>query len=332
MLDFSIIVPVYNRPDEIDELLASLQKQTDKKFEVVVVEDGSTVKCDDIVKKYSDSLDISYYYKENEKPAIARNFGMKHARGNYFIFFDSDCIIPPSYFEVIRKELTDNYVDAFGGPDMAASDFNNTQKAISYTMTSFLTTGGIRGKGEKIDKFYPRSFNMGVSKKVFESMGGFPVIKMHPGEDMVYAIEIIKRGFKTRLITEAKVYHKRRTRLRDFYRQVFKFGKTRIIISNVYPETFKVFYLFPSAFIIGTLLLMLLTILNPFFLAPIAFYILLVFLHSWYCNNLVAGFLSVIAVFLQHAGYGMGVLRTVFEVYVLKKDEYGVLKNKFYPE
>lgn len=330
MTDFSIIVPVFNRPDEIEELLASLAQQTDKKFEVVVVEDGSTIRCDAVIEKYSSIITINYYYKKNERPAIARNYGMARARGNYFLFFDSDCILPPDYIETLRKELAENRLDAFGGPDMASKDFNTDQKAISYAMTSFFTTGGIRGGGEKISKFYPRSFNMGVSREVYEKVGGYPIVKMHPGEDMVFAIEIIRQGFTTGLISGAKVFHKRRTKLSQYYSQVFKFGKTRIIISKVYPETFKLFYLLPTAFMLGTLGLLLLSLYSLWFLVPIVLYALVVFLHSAFINGLKVGALSVLTAYIQHFGYGMGVLRAITDVFVLKKDEYGVLKDGFY--
>jgi glycosyltransferase involved in cell wall biosynthesis len=284
MLKLSIIVPVYNRPEELNELLESLAEQTFKDFEIIIVEDGSTEKSDNIVEKFNGKLNIKYFYKANEKPAIARNFGMKKATGNYFLFFDSDCIVPPQYMEKVTKAIAIDYVDAFGGPDRAHESFSKVQKAINYAMTSFVTTGGIRG-GEKIDKFYPRSFNMGLSQKVFEETGGFPVTKMHPGEDMVLSIEIIKRGFKTRLIKEAYVYHKRRTSLKIFFRQVYKFGKVRYIMSEFYPETFKLFYLFPGLFTVGTTGLLLLSVFNLFFLIPVGLFAVIVFIDSLLKNK-----------------------------------------------
>jgi len=328
----SIIIPVYNRPDEIEELLESMSLQTDLDFEMVIVEDGSAIKCDMIVDKYKDKLRIKYLFKINEKPAIARNYGMQHATGDYFIFLDSDCIIPAHYIANVKKELENNYVDAFGGPDNAHSTFSTLQKAINYSMTSVITTGGIRGD-EKIDKFYPRSFNMGISKKVFEDTGGFPITKMHPGEDMVFAIEIIKRGFKTRLIKDAYVFHKRRTSLPVFYKQVFRFGKTRIIISKFYPETFKIFYLLPSAFALGSLFLLLLAFWKVAFILPLIFFALIILLHSFYMNkNLSVAFLSVTTTFYQLFGYGFGALDSFIKMYILKKDEYNILEKGFYPK
>ncbi|NJM14431.1 MAG: glycosyltransferase [Bacteroidales bacterium] len=332
-MKFSIIIPVYNRPDEIKELLESLLQQTDKAFEVIVVEDGSTLKSEDICAQYADRIDIKYFYKKNEKPAIARNYGMARASGDFFVFFDSDCIIPPHYFQTIRKELTKNYVDAYGGPDRAHDSFNTLQKSISYSMTSFLTTGGIRGGGEKVDKFYPRSFNLGLSKKIFEEMGGFPVIKMHPGEDMVLAIELIKRGYTTRLIKDAFVFHKRRTSLKQFYAQVFRFAKTRVIMSKIYPHTFKIFYTFPSLFLLGMPLLLILSYWSLLFIVPVALFVLLIFLDSLAKNkSLAVAFNSIISSFYQQFAYGMGFLKTAIEVHFLKYDEFNVFKTKFYQE
>ncbi len=331
MLQFSIIVPVYNRPDEIEELLDSLVKQSNKDFELIVVEDGSTIKCEDIVESFKDKLNVKYFYKENEKPAIARNFGMSKASGNYFLFFDSDCILPDNYMGLIHHELKIDYVDAYGGPDNAHPSFTTIQKAINYSMTSVVTTGGIRGSAEKIDKFYPRSFNLGLSKEVYEKTGGFPITKMHPGEDMVLAIEIIKRGYRTRLVKNAFVYHKRRTNLKQFYRQVYKFGKTRVIMSKVYPDTFKIFFIFPTLFVLGCLFLILMSFLSIYFLAPIAIFTVAVFLESLVKNkSLTVAIISVVTTVTQMLGYGVGFLKTAIEVHLLKKDEYGVFSKPFY--
>ena len=218
-LKFSFIIPVYNRPNEVEELLESLSKQTNKNFEVVIVEDGSDLKSDAIVEKYKQQLDISYYFKENTGPGISRNYGFERAQGNYCIFLDSDCILPRHYFETVQNELANNYVDAFGGPDRAHKSFSKLQKAINYSMTSFFTTGGIRGGKKKLDKFFPRSFNMGYSREVFDKTQGFS--KLRFGEDIDMSIRIIENGFHTRLIPEAYVYHKRRTNLRQFFKQVF---------------------------------------------------------------------------------------------------------------
>ncbi len=328
---FSVIVPVFNRPDEVEELLLSLSKQTQKNFEIVIVEDGSEEKCDKVAEKYSDILKLKYLYKKNEKPAIARNHGAKHAEGDYFIFFDSDCIIPPEYFNTVNSALEKNYTDAYGGPDAASPDFNNLQKAISYSMTSFFTTGGIRGSGEKLDKFYPRSFNMGISKKAYNTIGGFPETKMHPGEDMVFSIEILKHGFETQRIEKAFVYHKRRNTLKTFFKQVYNFGKTRLIISQKYPETFKIFYFAPSIFTIGTLFFLISGFFCTYSLIPILFYALLVFFDSSLKNkNPAVAFLSVITSFYQLIAYGTGFLISFWKVKIIKKDEFNVLKKGFY--
>ena len=324
---FSLIVPVFNRPDEIRELLESLTKQTFTDFEIIIVEDGSQIDCKSVVNEYTTQLDIKYFYKKNERPAIARNYGVERAQGQYVIFVDSDVIVPDRYLEIVDSELSKDPVDAYGGPDAAAPDFNNLQKAISYSMTAFLTSGKIRS-GQKIDRYYPRSFNMGVKRQVFNEVGGFPVTKMWPGEDMVFAIEIIRRGYRTKLIPQAYVYHKRRNTIKSFFRQVLHFGKTRYIISRVYPETFKIFYLFPSAFTLGTLGLLALSLWQWWLSLFIVAYALLVGIDSLIKNKSlsVAG-LSIITAFVQHFGYGLGFIIAIFE-----GDKYGVFDKGFYPK
>jgi glycosyltransferase involved in cell wall biosynthesis len=321
-------VPVYNRPDEIKELLESLSRQTFKNYELVLVEDGSSIPCEEEIARYKDKLNIRYFFKENAGPSKARNFGMEKARGDYFLFCDSDCILPPEYFEQIDRELKTNETDAFGGPDRAHPDFNNLQKATSYAMTSFLTTGGIRGGKKKVDKFYPRSFNMGISREVFEKVGGFPNTRMHPGEDMVFTIDIMREGFKTRLFEDAFVYHKRRTSLAKFKKQVFNFGYTRVIISKLYPETFKIFYAFPSLFIIGNILLLILGIVYPIFFIPLAAYILLLFLDSLIRErSIYVAFLSIATSLTQIWAYGTGFLKGWWDVHIRGRDKFDVVNN-----
>ena len=247
---FSIIIPVYNRPDEIKELLESLSiSDYNNEYEIVIIEDGSSISCKDEVQKFETKLNISYYFKENSGPGDSRNFGMKVAKGDYFIIFDSDCIIPKQYLTEVEKELIQNYVDCYGGSDAALDSFSDVQKAINFAMTSFLTTGGIRGGSEKINKFQPRSFNMGLSKKAFESSNGFGNI--HPGEDPDLTIRLWKLGFETRLFSNAFVYHKRRIDWDKFSTQVNKFGKARPILNSWYPEYSKLTFFFPTLFILG---------------------------------------------------------------------------------
>jgi len=194
-MDYSVIVPVYNRPDEIDELLHSLTKQTYKDFEVIIIEDGSDLRCDHIVEEYSDQLIIQYFYKTNSGQGFSRNFGFEKAKGDYFIVFDSDCLVPPHYFEAVNRALTFHGYDVWGGPDRAHSSFTPIQKAISYSMTSFFTTGGIRGRKNHIGTFHPRSFNMGISREVYEKTGGYRITRM--GEDIEFSLRIIENDFKT---------------------------------------------------------------------------------------------------------------------------------------
>ena len=317
---FSFIVPVYNRPDEIDELLESLTKFTSSiPFEIVIVEDGSTIPCGNIIEKYKDELTISYYFKPNSGPGDSRNYGMKVAKGDYFIILDSDCIIPQDYLTHVQMSLDAEYVDCFGGPDAALDSFSDIQKAINFTMTSFLTTGGIRGGSEKVDKFQPRSFNMGLSKIAFEASKGFGNI--HPGEDPDLSIRLWNLGFKTKLIKSAFVYHKRRISWEKFQVQVNKFGKARPILNSWYPEHKKITFWFPTLFLIGFIFSVLLTFFNlPFFLALYGFYFLLLFITSLSFNkNLKIALYSLWATIIQFYGYGKGFLLSYFKISILKQ-------------
>ena len=330
---FSIIVPVYNRPDELKELIYSLTQQTFSDFELVVIEDGSTDKADQVVNAYASEIAIQYEFKENAGPAIARNRGMELARGNYFLFIDSDCIAPEDWLELLAEALGEQPVDAFGGPDLAAPDFNLLQKAISFAMTSFFTTGGIRGGKKQVDKFHPRSFNMGIRREIFETIGGFPVTRMHPGEDMVFTLEIIRRGYSTALFPDAGVYHKRRNTLRSFYRQVFRFGRTRYVISRIYPETRRWVFWMPSLMVLAGLLLLLFSWFLPWLLLIPGAYFLLIFVAAALPTNCTQlGLLAMLTSAIQIVAYGLGFLQSVLEIKILRRDVYGVLKSGFYPE
>lgn len=316
-LQLSLIVPVYNRPDEVRELLESLARQTDKDFELILVEDGSSIRAEAVAKTYADRVNLKYFYKENQGPAIGRNFGIEKASGNYFIFVDSDCILPPQYVAEVKRYLREEFVDAFGGPDSADESFSTLQKATNYAMTSLLTTGGIRGKKKRIDRFYPRSFNMGISQAVVDKLGGFPVVRLHPGEDMIFSIQIVQAGFGTALFPEAFVYHKRRTSLGKFYRQVYKFGFVRVIISQLYPETFKLFYAAPTVFLLGHLLLLGASLRMPFLLGLPLLYAGLVFFHALLTEkNISVAVLAILTSYTQLFGYGMGFLRASLNKYL----------------
>ena len=324
-LSISFVVPVFNRPDEMQELLQSLSLQTDTDFEIIVVEDGSTNKSDDVCSSFSDRLNIQYFFKENSGPGLSRNYGVERASGNYCIFVDSDCVIPSFYVERVRAFLLKNPVDAFGGPDAADENFSNLQKAINYAMTSFFTTGGIRGSSEKLEKFHPRSFNMGITKEVYEKTGGFPTIRFAyakaAGEDLDLSIQILKMGFKTALISDAFVYHKRRTSLKQFARQVYNFGVARITISKRHPKTLKILHFAPALFVIGSLFLLLLSILiHALFFVPLLIYMLVVFTDASVQNrSLSIGSLAVMTSFVQLFGYGLGFIKAYFIQHVLEK-------------
>lgn len=293
-MKFSIIIPVYNRPDEVDELLQSLTSQTEKDFEVIVVEDGSSVPCWKTVEKYVSSLSIAYYSKENGGPGPARNFGAEKANGEYLIILDSDCVLPETYMENVKKELLDCKCDAFGGPDKASESFSDIQKAISFSMTSFLTTGGIRGGKKKLDKFYPRSFNMGIRADLYRKLGGFS--SMRYGEDIDLSIRIFESGATCRLFPEAWVWHKRRSTFRSFFKQVHHSGEARIELEKRHPGSLKLVHTFPALFTISCI-----TIIIPII------YSMLIFLTSSVINKDVkVGALSVPAAFIQLTGYGTG--------------------------
>ena len=257
-MKFSIIIPLYNRPQEIDELLESLTKQTQKNFDVIVVEDGSDIKSEEIVNKYANALDIKYYVKPNSGPGTTRNYGANQSDKDYFIFFDSDCIIPENYMEIVSQRLENQYTDCYGGPDAAMKTFTDIQKAISYAMTSVLSTGGIRGASEKAGKFHPRSFNMGFSKEVLAKTGGFSTMRF--GEDIDMTLRILENGFQSQLIKEAFVYHKRRTDFRKFFRQVFNSGCARINLYMRHKNSLKLVHFLPACFLSGNIFCVLLAI------------------------------------------------------------------------
>lgn len=317
-MKYSFIIPVYNRPDEMAELLESLTLQRVKDFEVVVVEDGSQVDSRDVVAAYAPRLDIHYLSKENGGPARARNYGAEHARGDYLLVLDSDVVVPEGYLDAVDRELATRQSDAFGGPDAAHPDFTPLQKAISYSMTSFFTTGGIRGGKKKLDKFYPRSFNMGISSELYRRLGGFNA-GMRFGEDIDFSIRIFKSGARCRLFPEAWVWHKRRTDFIKFFRQVHNSGIARIHLYKKYPESLKLVHLLPAVFTLGTAGLVLVALVLAccglwtwagIVLLPLLLYSLAVFVDSSILNrSMWIGLLSVAAAFVQLIGYGTGFLR-----------------------
>ena len=328
---FSLIIPVYNRPFEIGELLDSLSATTfDKPFEVVVVEDGSSEKCVEVVEMFQDKLDISYYYKDNSGPGDSRNFGMRKAKGDYFLIFDSDCIIPPQYLNKVEESLSAHFVDCFGGPDAALDSFTNIQKAINFAMTSIVTTGGIRGSSELVGKFQPRSFNMGLSKNAFEASGGFGNI--HPGEDPDLAIRLWELGFQTNLIREAFVFHKRRIDWNKYFTQVNKFGKARPILDFWYPKYSKLTFFAPSVFVITAVLAVILAILGYVFgiYSLVGYFIGVLLLSAIKNKSIKIGFLSVAAVAIQFYGYGTGFLKSFIKVRVLKQNPQEAFPELFF--
>ena len=347
-MKYSIIVPVFNRPEEVDELLQSLVSQTLTDFEVVIVEDGSEKPCKDVCDKYTGKLDVKYFMKKNSGFGQSRNYGAERAKGEYLIVLDSDVVLPEGYLKAVDDELLREPADAFGGPDRAHDSFTETQKAISYSMTSFFTTGGIRGGKKKLDKFYPRSFNMGIRRDVYMRLGGFS--KMRFGEDIDFSIRIFKAGCKCRLFPEAWVWHKRRTDMRKFFRQVYNSGIARVNLYKLYPESLKLVHLLPMVFTVGVILLFLVACFgrimmvygNPadFYswyylvvgaLSPILFFSLLIFIDSSIRNkSLPIGFISIGAAFVQLTGYGFGFISAWWKRCILGHDEFHAFEKTFY--
>lgn len=328
-MKYSLIIPVYNRPDEVDELLESLTIQTFTDFEVIVVEDGSVRPCRDVVEKYTGRMAVRYFMKPNSGPGQTRNYGAERAEGEFLIVLDSDCILPPGYLQAVEDELQREPADAFGGPDHAHESFTNVQKAINYAMTSFFTTGGIRGGKKKMDKFYPRSFNMGIRRDVYNALGGFS--KMRFGEDIDFSIRIFKNGYRCRLFPGAWVWHKRRTDMKKFFKQVHNFGIARINLYKKYPESLKLVHLLPAVFTLGVAFLLLVSPFCIWSLSLIALFAVIIFLDSSVQNrSLAIGALSVGAAFIQLIGYGSGFLRAWWQRCVLGKDEFSAFQKNFY--
>ncbi len=344
-MKYSIIVPVYNRPDEVDELLQSLCEQTVKDFEVIIVEDGSINPCKDVCNKYAGILSLHYYAKENSGPGQSRNYGAERANGEYVIILDSDVVLPSGYLQAIEEELAQQPCEAFGGPDAAHPDFTPVQKAISYSMTSFFTTGGIRGGKAKLDKFYPRSFNMGIRRDVYQQLGGFT--KMRFGEDIDFSYRIVEAGYQPRLFPEAWVWHKRRTDFRKFFRQVYNSGIARINLEKRHPGTMKLVHLLPTVFTVGVIALILISAVGRALMhyvdhdqfyrmcfapwLPILLYSFLIFIDSSIKNKSPhVGLLSIPAAFVQLMGYGLGFIESWWKRCILKQDEFQAFEQTFY--
>ncbi len=326
---YSIVIPVYNRPDEVNELLAGLCEQTCRDFEVLVVEDGSAVPCREVVESYAGRLDLHYYEKPNSGPGQSRNYGVERASGAYVIILDSDVVLPPDYLAAIDAELAAAPCDAFGGPDRAHPSFTPMQKAINYAMTSFFTTGGIRGGKKKLDKFYPRSFNMGVRTAVYRELGGFSDMRF--GEDIDFSIRIFLVGWRGRLLPEAWVWHKRRTDLRKFFKQVHNSGIARIHLTKRHPGTLKLVHLLPAVFTLGCLLCLLVAPFWPWSLLPLLLFSLIVLVDASVRERSVGvGLRAVAASFVQLTGYGSGFLRAWWTRCVLGRGEFEAFRKNFY--
>lgn len=319
-LHFSFIIPVYNRPDEIHELLESFTKlKGNFNYTICIVEDGSSISSEKVIELFTNQLNVSYYFKKNSGPGDSRNYGMSRAQGNYFIILDSDVLLPEDYLQVVNKSLTENYTDCFGGPDAAHASFSKLQKAINFAMTSFITTGGIRG-GKDSEKFQPRSFNMGLSKEAFEASGGFGTI--HPGEDPDLSLRLIDLGFKSKLIKDAYVYHKRRISWTKFYQQVYKFGLVRPILNTYHPKSERFIFWLPTLFALGFMISIALFLFEIKWLLYIyIIYVTVAFLLALISSkNLIIATLAVLAIFVQFFGYGYGFLKSTLAIKLFKEN------------
>ena len=318
MPKYSVIVPIYNRPDEMAELLESLTLQTYKDFEVIIVEDNSPNKCDLVADSFKDRLEVHYFFVPGTDRSYRRNYGMEQAKGEYFILYDSDCVIPSGYFDAVEAGLKTDPADCFGGPDNADDSFSDMQKAVNYSMTSFFTTGGIRGGTKQMEKFNPRSFNMGISRKAFDVTKGF---RSMIGEDIDFSLRVRENGMETKLYRDAFVYHKRRVDIRRFYGQVNTFGKSRIVLTKAHPGSLKAVHLLPVVFVVGHLALLIFALfVTPLCLLFMACYALLLFTDSWVLNKrLKIALLSVITAYTQLFGYGIGFIDEAFTSRASKK-------------
>lgn len=305
---FSVIVPVYNRRDEVRDLLESLACQSLRNFEAIIVEDGSSDPCKDIVESFAGRVDVQYHYKDNEGRSIARNYGIERAKGEYFIFFDSDCVISADYFKTLTARLEEHYVPCFGGPDAAHDSFTDVQKAINFSMTAFLTTGGIRGGKVQMEKFVPRSFNMGYSRQVWKKVGGFREMF---SEDIDMSTRIRKGGFEISLIRDAFVYHKRRVDLKKFSRQTYVFGMSRITLKLLYPDSLKLVHCLPAVFVLGVATLVLLSLLWQWWaILPLALYVVMLWISALISTkSLKIASLAIITSFVQLGSYGIGFIK-----------------------
>ncbi len=328
---YSFVIPVFNRPREIEELLESfLFMKFDREFEIVIIEDGSTLKANEIVNSFKDKLNLSYFEKTNSGPGSSRNYGMERAKGDYFIILDSDVLITPNYLNTVDDFLNNNYTDCYGGADAADKSFTKLQKAINYVMTSYLTTGGIRGSSKSVINFEPRSFNMGISKKAFLKTEGFG--KIHPGEDPDLSERIKKAGFTTAFIPNAIVYHKRRISLKSFYNQVKKFGLVRPILTSWHPKNNKLTFWFPTFFVFFVLVSSFCALLiHRLLIIPLGLYLSIIFIGSILKNrSFITGLLTILALFIQFFGYGLAFLKSTIYINWLKKDPTKIFPKLFF--
>ena len=335
---FSLIIPTYNRLNELQELIPTIEQQEYDltSIELVIVDDGSTDGTSAYINSYKSDLKITYVKQQNQGPGPARNIGMSLATGAYFIFVDSDCLLPPQYFSELAAGITAEGYEAFGGPDTYHPSFSPLLKAINYAMTSFIGTGGTRGSKKSIAKFYPRSFNMGISRTVYDIIGGFG--SMRHGQDMDYSARIYQAGFQVGLISDAFVYHKRRTSLWRFFKQIHNWGVTRINLAGLHPNMLKPIHLAPAFILIAGLLILLsapfwlwgFALLKFGLLGLVALMIFISIQSFLEYRSVQVALLSILTLFIQVFAYAVGSLNGIWQKWILRKPiAIGITKNYY---
>lgn len=323
---FALISPTFKRPDEVTEFLDSLRKldYPKDKFEIILGDGTPGDELRPLIYPYQKDLPLKIYYEEFLPVSNARNRAAELSTAQFFIFLDSDCIIPEGYLKAVEFFLDAHpQINLFGGPDAASEDFTDLQKAISFSMTSFLTTGGIRGGSSSVTTYHPRGFNMGISAELFNKVGGYDE-NFVCGEDVELSMRLIKAGAKSAFIEEAHVFHKRRTSIKQFRRQVFRFGAARPLLAKAHPGNLKITHLFPLAFTVyrhvSAILFLLVFYFNLSVLSlPFAMYVLYmvaVFFSALKKEGLSVALLAVQTTNTMNAGYGIGFLRNYLEVYL----------------
>ncbi len=334
----SVITPSYNRASELEHLMRSISAQSidHNLFELIISDDGSTDDTEALINSWQEkaSFSIKYISQENKGPGAARNHGLEKSIGELILFIDSDCEAHPKWIETIVDEYHKSEFDACGGPDGGKKDFTLLQKAIDYSMTSFFTTGGMRGHSEKmISKFYPRTHNMGVKRDKYEAVGGFG--NLRHGQDIEFSHRIRTSGGKIRFIKNALVYHRRRTSLRQFIKQVFNWGVARINLGKIDTAMLEPVHFLPSLSILLSLFIILIIYqldwgiseIFLLFFSPLSIICLLGALNK---KDLRVFPILLLVIPIQIFGYGLGFLQAYIRRFIFNEAELVGFKKNYY--